>query len=264
MKFQTYLLAAGVLVGAVSVSTLIAKQPPKAGKRGTDILHLSVRKSFSNEDTNSNASGFVSLKLNQQGKADNQRMDLSIRDLEADGSYQLWALLGDDTNYVHVSDFTADSDGDAALKLMRVGSSHGKSHGKGKSPIAGELNPISNISELAIANVNTQAVLSAEIGAPDKLQYLVKRSLSEGDAYADLRLKATKNKLQFRLYLWGLSATNEYHLAINDEIVSSGTSSDDGSLSFTSLPVSAANILDVASLAVWDSSSNSVISTVLP
>jgi hypothetical protein len=253
------------LAALLSTPSLLNAQS-HAGGNGTDILHWMVRKSLTNEDTNSQASGWVDLKQNTQGKANNQRIDLRLRDLRTNETYQLWALVGDDTNYVHAADFTTNEDGHAKLRYQHVGSSHGKGKGKGKGPagVPPELLPISQLTGLAIGNSSTQAVLTANLLAPDKLQYLVKRHLSEGDVSGDLRLKSTTSKLQFSLKLRGLMATNEYHLAINDLAVSSGTASTNGLLSFSALPVSAAEILSVQKLAVWDAATNVVLSTTLP
>jgi hypothetical protein len=51
---------------------------------------------------------------------------------------------------------------------------------------------------------------------------------------------------------------------LNDEAAASGTSSTNGCLRFNQLPASLTNILELHSLAVWDSASNSLISTSLP
>ena len=203
MRANSLFVVAGAVACLFTVSTLVARQPAKPGKRGTDILHWAVRKAMTNEDTNSSATASVDLKQNTQGKANNHRIDLRIRDLASSTNYQLWALIGDDTNYAHAADFTTDAKGNAKLKYMFVGSSQGKSQGKGKKELPGDLNPISQIRSLAIGNSSTQAVLTANLLAPDKLQYLIKRRLTDGDITADLQLKATTRKLQFRLYVWG-------------------------------------------------------------
>ena len=264
MRATSLFVVAGSVACLFTVSTLIARQPAKPGKGGKDILHWAVRKVMTNEDTNSTATAKVDLRQNTQGNANNQRIDLRIRDLASNTNYQLWALIGGDTNYVHAADFTTDESGDARLKYMFVGSSQGQGHAKGKKAMPGDLNPISQITGLAIGNANTQAVFTANLLSPDKLNYLVKRRLTEGDITADLRLKATTSNLQFRMFVWGLSPTNEYHLAINDAVVSSGSATTNGNLSFDSLPVSGSDILTVRSVSLIDSATNTVLSTALP
>lgn len=263
MRGKSLLVVTGFAASLITVATLMAQTPPNRG-HGTDILHWAVRKAMTNEDTNSHATAAVDLKQNTQGNADNQRIDLRIRNLTTNTAYQLWALVGDDTNYVHASDFTTDARGGAKLSFMHVGSSKGKGHGKGHQSLSDELLPISQIHNLAIGNSSTQAVLTANLLAPDKLQYLIKRHLAAGNISGELHLKATTSKLQFWLKVSGLSATNTYQLAVNDVAVASGTSSTNGGLSFTTLPVSAADILTVQKLSLIDASTNTVLSTTLP
>lgn len=262
----SYTVAAG-LVCALTTS-LIASQPPKPpglGNKGTDILHWAVRESMTNEDTNSNATAKLDLKQNQQGKADNQRFNLKVAGLETNTTYQIWAAIEDDTNFVLVSDFTTDTSGNSNVRLMKTGNSKGKGLAKGHQDLPPTVDPISHIREIAIGNVLTQAVFTANLTSPDKLQYLVKRRLENQDGVvADLRIKATERKLSFKLTTWGLSGTNQFFLALNNTIVSSGDSSPDGALSFTSIPVNPADILMVREVAILNSASNTVIHTHLP
>lgn len=250
-------------VGVISFAVQPPK-PPKPLSGGTDILHLFLRKNMANEGLLANATGRVDLGLNRQGKANNQRLDIAAANLETNTAYQLWAALGEDTNFTFAGSFTTSSKGRGLVRFMQVGSSNGKAPGKGKTPLPAELDPISNIRALVIANVNTQAVLTAELREPQKLQYLVKRALSDGDAAADLRLKATTRSVQFRMLATGLATTTDYFLALNGEVVTGATTGTNGALSFTSLPVDANDILYVRTLAIWDSASNSVLNTTLP
>jgi hypothetical protein len=264
MRANSLFVVGGLAASLIVVAALTAGPSPNHG-HGTDILHWSVRKAMTNEDTNSHASASVDLKQNTQGHANNQRIDLRLRNLVTNTPYQLWALIGDDTNYVHASDFTTDGKGNAKLNYKFVGSSQGHGNGNGKKAgVPDELLPISQLRGLAIGNSATQAVLTANLLAPDKLQYLIKRHLESGDVSADLRLKSTTKKLQFRLEVSGLAATNSYNLALNDAVVASGSSSTNGTLSFTSLPVSAADILTVHTLSLIDAATNTVLSTTLP
>jgi hypothetical protein len=238
-------------------------KPPKLGG-GTDILHLFLREPLANEGLLTNATGWVNLGQNRQGHADNQRLDIAVANLETNAEYGIWAALGDDTNFVFAGNLTTTSKGGGLVRFMQVGSSNGQAPGKGKTPLPAVLDPISNIRGLLIANVNTQAVLAAELREPEKLQYLVKRAWAEGDAVADLRLKATTRKVQFSLLAGGLAPAQDYLLAVNGDVVAGGTSGTNGALIFTSLPVAPEDILKVRTLAIWDSASNSVLSTTLP
>jgi len=257
-------MAVGIVSFAVQPPKL--PKPPKPPKTpgGTDVLHLFLRKNMANESELPAATGRVDLGMNQQGNAFNQRLDIATANLPTNMTYYLWAALGEDTNFTYAGSFTTSRKGRGLIRFMKVGSSNGKAVGKGKTPLPAELDPISNIRTLVVANANTQAVLSAELRQPDKLQYLIKRWLNNETAVADLRLKATTRKVQFRLLSAGLFPATDYSLVVNEEPVATATTGTNGVLAFTSLPVAPADILYVRTLALWDSLSNGVLSTTLP
>ena len=264
MNKKVLFLVTAMAVGIVSFAVQPPKppKPPKASG-GTDILHLFLRKNMANEGELTNATGRVDLGLNRQGNAFNQRLDIATANLPTNTTYLLWAALGEDTNFTYAGSFTTSSKGRGLLRFMKVGSSNGKTVGKGKTPLPAELDPISNIRALVVANVNTQAVLSAELREPEKLQYLIKRWLSNEDTVAELRLKATTRTVQFRLLAAGLFPTADYSLAVNGEPVATATSGTNGVLAFTGLPVVPTDILYVRTLDLL-SATNSVLSTTLP
>jgi len=260
MSKKLFLLVTATVVGVFA----LAVQPAKPPKRGTDILHLFLTKKMVNEGLVTNASGSVKLGQNRQGNANNQRLDISTSKLQTNTTYQLYAVLGDDTNFTYAGSFTTPAKGRASVRFMKVGSSNGKGPGKGKTVLPAVLDPISNIRSLMITDMSTQAVLSAELREPEKLQYLIKRGWSEGSATADLRLQATTRKVKFQLQAWGLTPATNYFLALNSQPVTSAASKTNGTLKFTSIPVMGTNILDLHTVAIWDSASNSVLSTTLP
>ena len=255
-----------VLLGFVSAG-LLSSQTTFGSKGGTSILHWMLRATFTNMGVETGAGGSVDAKLNQQGNADNQKLTISLDKLTSNTTYTLFAALGDDTNLTDVTTFTTDANGSAAFKYSHVGSSQGNGHGPG-TPLPDVLKPISNIRQLVVDNGSTQAVLSADLTAPDKFQYLVKRAMSndhvEDSAAATLRIHASGSFVQFRIDATGLMATQTYFLAINSDIASSLTSGTDGKLNISGLPAGAPDILDIHELAILSSSSNSVFSTTLP
>ena len=260
---KTTIVIAGAAVCALS--TLLA-MPATPKKHGTDILHLSISKPMHDEGVETNASGKVELKRNQQGNADNQRLDLALRGLAPGGTYQLTALVDDDTNRVQVIDFDTDARGKASLHFQKTGNGHGRGMGmgRGKTPLPGALDPVSDIRELAVLNGRTQAVLTADLTDPDRLQYLVKRDLSSGGVDALLRIKATTRQTQFRLTASGLNPTNDYLLVLNGVIVQTNSTDASGGLNIFSLVQNPEDILALQTVALWDSSSNAVVSTHLP
>ncbi|MBI3853346.1 MAG: hypothetical protein HY298_24125 [Verrucomicrobia bacterium] len=267
-----FIVATSVFIG---VAGMVASSHASGQGGGTDILHFFVRKAMSPEGSNTNATGFVSAKQNKQGNANNQKLDITAASLNAAGSYLLFALLGNDTNFTFVTQFDTDTNGAAAFHYQKNSSNQGQGQGKGKTPLPTVLNPISNIRELAIANtttqivlVTTQVVLRADLTAPDKLQYLVKRKLTndgaDPDAEGTLRIKATENFVQFHLQAERLDPSTNFLLVIYGNVVSTNASDANGELRIDGLPAGVPDILDIHSVAIWNSASNSVLSTLLP
>jgi hypothetical protein len=236
--------------------------------QGTSILHFFVRKTMSNSGVVPDATGRINGMLVRQGKANNQKLDIYFTKLSANTTYHLSALIGDDTNFTDVAEFNTDATGSAKLFYRRMGPNGNSGLGRGKSGLPAALNPISNLRELAVVDTNSQTILSADLTAPDKLQYLVKRSLTndgaEPDAAATLRLHGTTTSTQFRLLASGLATNANYSLVINGSVNETKTSDANGKLNFTTLLVNPLDILDVRTLAIWNSTSNSVFSTHLP
>lgn len=246
---------------------LFLGQTTFGGKGGTSILHWMLHATFVNTSADTDAVGSVDARLNQQGHADNQRLTISVGSLDSNATYTLSALLGDDTNLTEVATFDTDANGSAVIKYSFVGSSHGHGHGPG-APLPDVLKSISNIRELIIDNSSTQDVLRADLTAPHKLQYLVKRAMSNDDvevaAAAALRIHASQTFVQFRINASGLTASQTYFLAINSDIATNLTSDASGTLTISKLPAGAPDILDIHELAILNSASNSVLSTSLP
>jgi hypothetical protein len=136
--------------------------------------------------------------------------------------------------------------------------------GHGRLTLPAALNPLSTVHALSINNSSNQTVLSADLTSPNKLQYLVKSDLSTDTVDATLRIKATASETQFRLTASGLMPASDYLLALNGTVVQTNTSDAKGSLAIKSLLENPVEILDVTSVALWDSSSNVVLSTTLP
>jgi hypothetical protein len=259
------LLFVVLLATSISLLTLREVIAKKVNCHGTSILHLMEQTTMADSDVESNAVGSITLKQNKQGHANNQRLTISADSLQNGTTYQLFASLRSDTNLTEVVAFTTDSHGHVKLKYVKKNNGHGNAGG---TALPDALNPISDILSLAVVNSATQTVLSADLTAPDHLEYLIKRCLSndavEATAKASLRIHATLDFLQFRLLASGLMSNATYFLSVNDTIVSNALADAKGELEFDSLPSSAPDVLDIDSLALQNSSSNNVLSTTLP
>src|SRR5687767_245434 len=104
LVFCTALAALGLTTG-LAVSSK---------RHGTDILHLFARKTMTNGGTVTNASGRVEVHQNKQGNANNQRLEIVLKNLQTNSAYQLFALLDDDTDWTYVTDLQSDANGGAA------------------------------------------------------------------------------------------------------------------------------------------------------
>jgi len=229
---------------------------------GTDILHVSSRTGMTNEGVEPSASGRVILDQNKQGNSHQQRLDIRLLGLATNSTYFLYGALDDESELSLVGNVDTDGKGKAALHYRK--NNHSSHLGRGKLPLPEELDPVSEIRELAIFNANTQAVLTADLAAPDKLQYLVKRSIGDTNVSATVRIKANKNHLLFRLSASGLNPTNDYFLVLNESIVQTNSTDASGNLKITSVPLLPIDVLGIRELAVWDSVSNVVVETELP
>jgi len=244
----------------LAAATLVADPFGVPQQHGTDILHFFARKAMSNEGVVSGATGSVYARQNKQGNANNQNLDITVKGLDSNTNYQLLALIDADTNLTQVAEFNTDSKGGAALRYRRLG--NGLGHGK--LPLPDLLDPVSLVRALAIFNSSTQAVLTADLTAPDKLQYLIKRNLSANAVSASLRIKSNLSQTQFKLLASGLSPANGYLLVLNGGVVETHTADSKGRLVIDSPLAIPTEILDLRSVALWDSVSNVVLSTTLP
>ena len=259
-------VTAGVAVAAV---VFVAQPSVMAKKGGTSILHFTTELTMAGTGIDTDAQGKISAEIKTQGNAEKQHLEINLANLDPNTTYQLQALIGEDTNLIEVVDFETDSSGAAVLDYSKQG--QGKAKGKGHQsggalPI--ELDPVSNITSLVIANGVAEVVLTSDFSTSAKLQYLVKRMLYndgvDSDASASLRMKSNGNNEQFRLRVEGLDPSATYYLAVNEDVAQTLASDEKGSVDINNLPAGTDNNLEIMSLAIWNSASNSVLSTSLP
>lgn len=247
-------------ISALAAATLLADPGGSSHKHGTDILHLFSHTAMTNNGVVTNASGSVEARQNEQGNANNQELDIRAKGLDTNTTYQLLAVVDDNSNATQVANFTTDAHGRVALLYRQFGQGHGLGHGR--TPLPAALNPVSGVHELTIANSSTQAVLTVDLTMPNRLEYLIKRDISSNSIDASLRIEATTKHAQLRLLASGLMPTNNYFLVLNGGIVDTNTSNAKGRLDIRIAPTG--NILDLQSVSLWDSASNVLVSTTLP
>jgi hypothetical protein len=234
---------------------------PHQGK-GTDVLHLTLRTALLGTEAPPDAgtmgpdpSGEVKLMLRQQGAADIQRFELDVSGLEPDATYHLFALLRGQMALIEVLTFDTDENGDASEKRM-------------KGQVPQQMDPLVDVLALEVRDDMDQTVLDVDLGAPDFLQYLVKRKLENDgvdvDAAGALFLKSNGDKTQFRLKASGLAPNADYALVIDGIALATLTTDEDGTLEARELPDGAPDALAIESIELHDGADMSVLSAQLP
>jgi hypothetical protein len=251
----------GVVLTTVLSLEASAAQP--VTRRGTSVLHYMTRNELKSTDGTNAVLGTVRLQSNEQGRSSKEMLDIRLAGLEADATYRLLAVMGDDTNAFVVGEFSTDSDGGARLSYMTKSHGHG-----GKAPVPESISPLTDLRALGIENAATQTVAHVWIADSGAFQYLVKRNLTPedptGPAAGSVSLIANPEHVQFRLLAGGLVANDNYHLALNGESKLIVQPDEDGRVEIRTWPVDAPPVLDLRSLAIWDAGSNVVLRTSLP
>jgi hypothetical protein len=274
-------LTAGAALAITALTGYSGDKPkgpkgPKGGNHGTDIIHLCVQVQMDNGGIVTNASGSARINWNQQGNANHQSLQVNVRGLDADTSYELDALLNDDTNLTTGVSFTTDAEGNASINLEDKGQNdngHGHGHGHAyghnkpghtKDTLPAALEPVGHISELMVLDsTGTNVVLSADFTSATSFQYLVKRNISSDTVNAELRIIANPGKAQIRVSASGLAA-GDYTLLLNDTAAAMQTADDHGRVDIRAELANPADILSVSSVSLIDAGTNVVVSTTLP
>lgn len=261
MKRNDLFLFGALLTAMVLTSTAYAKPP--VTRRGHPVSHYQTRNNLGATVVEPTAAGTLRLQSNVQGNSAKESFRLRVTGLTATNTYQLLAVTGEDTNSIPVSQFTTDKRGSATVSYLKRNNGNGKNNS-----LPTELNPLINVRAVGVANSSNETVLVTWINTSTAYQYLVKRNLSATDtnstAAGSIRLIANAAQTKFKLLVGGLSATNEFHLALNGNVVQTASSDEDGRLAIDGWPTNAPAVLDLRSLSLLDGSSNVVLTTPLP
>jgi hypothetical protein len=254
MNASKYFLPIGLLV-AFSFSAQAAADKAMA--------HLSVRKEMQNTGVLPAASGRVDLNASKKNGSTSQKLHVHLKGLEADAAYQLQATIGADPNPITVEDFSAQSDGNANLDFKSTEKAKGSStEVKGDLPAA--LNPVTNIRSLSVVDAGGQTVLTVDVNALQKLHYMVKRKLTEGDIKGNLHIKASDKGGEVRLDAKELNPESDYSLALNGAIVATSTSDKKGKVKLKTELADPFEVLSLNTVELRDASGGVVLSATLP
>jgi hypothetical protein len=280
-RIQKHLVLTGTALAITALTAYSGDKPkepkgPKGGNHGTDIIHLCVQVQMDNGGIVTNASGAARINWHQQGNANHQSLQVNVRGLDADTSYELDALLNDDTNLTTGVTFTTDAEGNASINLEDKGhnnNGHGHGHGhayghnkpgRTKDNLPAALEPVGHINELFVLDsTGTNVLLTADFTTASSFQYLVKRNISSDTVNAELRIIANPGKAQVRLSTSGLAA-GDYTLLLNDTATATQTADDHGRVDIRTELANPADILSVSSVSLIDAGTNVVVSTTLP
>jgi hypothetical protein len=130
---------------------------------GSSVLHFMLSTDMVSSGADSNARGHIDAALSRSGNANNQRLKISLTNLDPNSEYQLLAFIGDDSNLRSATSFTTDAKG--AYAVTYVQKCPGKSNSGGQ-PLPNSLDPISHIHQLDIVkdgNVVLTGVFGSDI-----------------------------------------------------------------------------------------------------
>jgi hypothetical protein len=234
-------------------------------KRGTDVLHYSVREPFAAEG-GSDVRGGVYLTRKEQGNSQRQALDVVLKKLQPTNSYWLLSYPFGETNLDHTNitfatSFTSDARGNASLRYVTQG--NGRSLGRGKQVLPDELNPVTSLGTLVVVDASTQGVAHADLMAPDKISYLVKRYLSTNEVAANLRIKANQNHATIKLSVAGLVGDDDYVLVLNGMAAETNAASS-GRLVIDRRFDDPLEVIRLRNLSLYDTQTNVVLTTDLP
>jgi hypothetical protein len=259
---RNYLILCGAVM-ATTVFTFETDAKPPVTRRGTSVSHYQTRNNLEGTVVGPTAAGTLRLQSNVQGKSAKESFRLRVTGLTATNTYQLLSITGEDTNSIPVGEFTTDRKGRATVSFSKKGNGNGKNNN-----LPAELDPLINLRAVGVANSSNETVVVTWINTSTSYQYLVKRNLTssdtDGTAAGSISLIANAARTKFKLLAGGLSATNEYHLALNGNVVQTASSDEDGRLTISGYPTNAPVVLDLRSLSLVDGSSNVVLTTTFP
>ena len=244
---------------ALAVAMMFLPHDALATPNGTSILHFAFKSAMTNTVVGPDASGNVNGNLIRQGNANSLLLTISLAKLDPNTTYQLAAIIGDDTSPTSVTNFTTTSKGAFAVKYVNKG------RVAGGNPLPDVLSPLCSVRELDIVNGSGQTVLRSDLTDPDSLQYSVNSFMANTgfipNAVGRLQINATKHHTQFRLTASGLTPNTAYVLMINGNAAQTNATDRVGKLKLTALPPGSTDVLGINMLALTDSSGNNVVLT---
>ena len=157
-------LVRGLLFGGALL--ILAQTAPASPV--VNSFSYSFRAAMTNVGVDADALGTVSGNLTRRGVTDRQRLTISASKLDADSTYHVVAVTGDNVAATAAVDFVTNRRGGSTITYVK---------NNGRHPLPAVLDPISNVRELDILNAGSSAVLRADLLDPDAFSYAVRREM---------------------------------------------------------------------------------------
>ncbi|MEO7299317.1 MAG: hypothetical protein ABI042_12165 [Verrucomicrobiota bacterium] len=224
-------------------------------------LNYTFKTALTNDGSTSVARGVVYGSFIKKGQVISQRLKLVALGLEPNFTYQLVSLDAAE-NAIPVTEVTTDPKGRFHLVYLKKG--EGNLHPGGQL-LPEALNPLCDISDLAILNGATQIVLRAHISTPDKMAYNVKCNLENSgfvpEATGIVRLRANHKTSHSSFRATRLSPNTSYLLLLNESVTQPATSDPRGKINLKTLPLGNFSVLEINSISLIDATGSNVVLT---
>ena len=245
-------LVRGLLFGG----TLLILAQTATASPVVNSFSYSFRAAMTNVGLDADALGTVSGHLTRRGATDSQRLRIAASKLDADSTYHVVAVTGDNVAATAAVDFVTNRRGGSTITYVK---------NNGRHPLPAVLDPISNVRELDILNAGSSAVLRADLLDPDAFSYAVRREMENTGfmAGADgvLKLSGTPRLTRASVAATGLTPLASYKLLVNGVSVTNKTSDSRGKLTIAGPKTGLPLVLDITTVALADAGDNIILIT---
>lgn len=230
------------LIGAIVVGLLGTALGYAAPQR---FLRYETDAPFTRTGTDDDAAGKVQAFVKEQGRSNHRRLRIRVSNLDANAAYSVQAWIGESDLPVTVTTFSTDGSGKANLVYVEnnsmIAAPAARTPRRNKHALPENVFDVASVRALAIVNSNDQVVLTADLHAPEVLNYQVATALAntgnDPDAIGVMAAAVQSGTLQFRLFAMGQSS--QYTLVINEQPVASYTADLTGGIAVGTYPAAA-------------------------
>lgn len=216
----------------------------------------SFQAAMTNTGVDPDARGTVRGSLSRRGATDNQRLTITVSKLDTDTTNHVVAFLDDSADALDIVDFATDRRGGSSVTYV-------KSTKSVRHPLPTALDPISNIRELDILNTSWDALLQADLIAPNSFSYSVKREMENTgfieNAAGVLLLRGSPRLTRVSVTATGLTPLTSYQLLVNGDSVTTKTSDRRGRLTVAGPKTGLPLVLDIRTVELTDGTGANVI-----